>query len=208
LHCWVCTPPRKIRDQFHGYKHTSLSVSCTSVVEAVEVLGISAEAVRGRIRRGTLPLKQEGETIYVLLDAPLDNRTTDDQPNDRTEILIAELQDRVRSLEDANRENGASSPSSLPASPSWRPRRNGQERLRRPPRSRRGPERVPPRCPRCSGGHTAPAGAKTDGGRGARYEHPTGVVGRRRGPPPAPGGRTEAVVARGIRRLGTCPSCM
>jgi hypothetical protein len=24
LHCWVCTPPRKIRAQLHGCKHTSL----------------------------------------------------------------------------------------------------------------------------------------------------------------------------------------
>jgi hypothetical protein len=41
----------------------------------------------------------------VLLDAPLDDCTTVDQPNDRTDLLIAELQDRVRSLEEANREN-------------------------------------------------------------------------------------------------------
>jgi hypothetical protein len=24
--CWVCTPPRKIRRQFHEYKHTSLAL--------------------------------------------------------------------------------------------------------------------------------------------------------------------------------------
>ncbi len=66
------------------------------MAEAAEVLGISAEAVRGRIRQGTLPLEREGETVYVLLDAPLD---------DPTDLLIAELQDRVCSLEKANREN-------------------------------------------------------------------------------------------------------
>jgi hypothetical protein len=33
------------------------------------------------------------------------SRTTCDQLNDHTDILIAELQDRVRSLEEANREN-------------------------------------------------------------------------------------------------------
>lgn len=32
-------------------------------------------------------------------------RTTTDQPTDRTDLLIAELQDRIRSLEEANREN-------------------------------------------------------------------------------------------------------
>jgi hypothetical protein len=84
----------------------------TTVAQAAEVLGISAEAVRGRIRRGTLPVEREGGAVYVLLsDQAADRTTTDqprttaDQPTDRTELLIAELQDRVRSLEEANREN-------------------------------------------------------------------------------------------------------
>jgi hypothetical protein len=81
----------------------------TTVSEAAEVLGISAEAVRGRIRRGTLPVEREGGTVYVLIDRDRTNadqhRTTADRPNDRTDLLIAELQDRVRSLEEANREN-------------------------------------------------------------------------------------------------------
>jgi hypothetical protein len=84
----------------------------TTVAEAAEILGISAEAVRGRIRRGTLPVERESGTVYVLLDHPSEDRTTgdqprttDDQPDDRTDLLIAELQDRVRSLEEANREN-------------------------------------------------------------------------------------------------------
>jgi hypothetical protein len=84
----------------------------TTVAEAAEILGISAEAVRGRIRRGTLPVERESGTVYVLLDHPSEDRTTTDQPrttgdqpDDRTDLLIAELQDRVRSLEEANREN-------------------------------------------------------------------------------------------------------
>jgi hypothetical protein len=84
----------------------------TTVSEAAEILGISAEAVRGRIRRGTIPVEREGGTVYVLLEGTERNRTTgdqsrttDDQPDDRTDLLIAELQDRVRSLEQANREN-------------------------------------------------------------------------------------------------------
>ena len=82
------------------------------MAEAAQILGISAEAVRGRIRRGTLPVEREGGSVYVLLDATVDDRTTGDQartttdqPTDRTEALIAELRDRVRSLEEANREN-------------------------------------------------------------------------------------------------------
>ena len=84
----------------------------TTVAEAAEILGISAEAVRGRIRRGTLPVEKESGTVYVLLEEAEQDRTTADQPrttvdqpDDRTDLLIAELQDRVRSLEEANREN-------------------------------------------------------------------------------------------------------
>ena len=84
----------------------------TTVAEAAEILGISAEAVRGRIRRGTLPVEREAGTVYVLLDTATGNRTTSDQSRttadqygDRTDLLISELQDRVRSLEEANREN-------------------------------------------------------------------------------------------------------
>jgi hypothetical protein len=84
----------------------------TTVAQAAEILGISAEAVRGRIRRGTLPVEREGGTVYVLLEGTVRNstdadqsRTTGDQSTDRTDLLIAELQDRVRSLEEANREN-------------------------------------------------------------------------------------------------------
>jgi hypothetical protein len=83
-----------------------------TVSEAATALGISAEAVRGRIRRGTLPVEREGGTVYVLVstrDHPRttgdQSRTTGDQLDDRTDLLIAELQDRVRSLEEANREN-------------------------------------------------------------------------------------------------------
>jgi len=84
----------------------------TTVSEAAEILGISAEAVRGRIRRGTIPVEREGGTVYVLIAGTErhrttgdQSRTTADQPSDRTGLLIAELQDRVRSLEEANREN-------------------------------------------------------------------------------------------------------
>jgi hypothetical protein len=80
----------------------------TTVSEAAEILGISAEAVRGRIRRGTISVEREGGTVYVLMEDRTtadQHRTTTDQPDDRTDLLIAELRDRVRSLEEANREN-------------------------------------------------------------------------------------------------------
>jgi len=61
-----------------------------------------------RVKRGTLQAEREGRRLYVLLTPDL---TTEPTPT-RTDELIAELRDRVRSLDDqldqereANREN-------------------------------------------------------------------------------------------------------
>jgi hypothetical protein len=71
-------------------------------------LGISEDAVRMRVKRGTLEAEREGRRLYILLTP---DPTTDPTPT-RTDELIAELRDRVRSLEEqmqeereANREN-------------------------------------------------------------------------------------------------------
>jgi hypothetical protein len=78
-----------------------------SVHDAARVLGISEDAVRMRVKRGTLKAEREGSRLYVFLTP---DPTTD--PTDRTDELIDELRDRVRSLEEqlgqereANREN-------------------------------------------------------------------------------------------------------
>jgi hypothetical protein len=78
-----------------------------TVHDAPRRLGISEDAVRMRIKRGTLAADKEGGRLYVLLT---DDPTT--EPTDRTNELISELRDRVRSLEEqmqeeraANREN-------------------------------------------------------------------------------------------------------
>src|SRR5215217_9757988 len=68
-----------------------------TVGEAADALGISSEAVRTRIQRGTLRSIREGGRVFVLFDA---DRT---QPNtvgtaDQT-ALVAELRDRVAFLE-------------------------------------------------------------------------------------------------------------
>jgi hypothetical protein len=65
------------------------------VHEAARRLGISEDAVRMRVKRKTLKSDREGGRLYVLLD---EDPTTD--PTDRTDELLAELRDRVRSLED------------------------------------------------------------------------------------------------------------
>ena len=78
-----------------------------TVHEAARALGISEDAVRMRVKRGTLPSEREDGRLYVFLTSEPTS-----EPTDRTDELIDELRDRVRSLEeqlgqerDANREN-------------------------------------------------------------------------------------------------------
>ena len=78
-----------------------------TVAEASEILGITVEAVRGRIKRKTLEHERDSGTIYVLLDA--DQPTTGRQPADDQSTgqarpgaageLADELRDRIRYLE-------------------------------------------------------------------------------------------------------------
>jgi predicted transcriptional regulator len=70
-----------------------------TVKEAAELLGISPEAVRARIKRGTLHKEKGADgAVYVRLD--------DDRTSDRTSVhdeLVEELRDRVRYLEEESR---------------------------------------------------------------------------------------------------------
>jgi hypothetical protein len=76
-----------------------------SVAEAARILDTSAEAVRGRIKRGTLPSVKEGHTVYVLLSAdqillgqrPGADQTTDQSPYER-DALISEMRGRIEDL--------------------------------------------------------------------------------------------------------------
>src|SRR5215211_768364 len=67
-----------------------------TVPEAAQHLGISVEAVRSRIKRGTLERAKVGGRTWVLLDAA-QVRPVSDRSLGRE--LIDELRDRVRSLE-------------------------------------------------------------------------------------------------------------
>jgi hypothetical protein len=96
----------------HGEPDQDATRRRTTVAEAARLLGISAEAVRGRIRRGTLPVEREGGTVYVLLDEPKPGstttdqpRTTADQPSDRTDLLIATLREQLAQANERDREN-------------------------------------------------------------------------------------------------------
>ncbi len=80
-----------------------------TVREAAGVLGISAEAVRARIRRNTLPHVKDAEgTVYVLLES--DDRTdersygdgTGDSTHDRT-ALVEALQSEISYLREEAR---------------------------------------------------------------------------------------------------------
>jgi hypothetical protein len=84
------------------------SVERLSVVEAAEALGVTRDAIHKRIRRGSIAHEQGDDgRFYVYVDTSTTGteKSTDMSVDDRTDILIAELQDRVRSLEEANREN-------------------------------------------------------------------------------------------------------
>jgi hypothetical protein len=70
------------------------------VAQAAEILGITVEAVRGRIKRRTLDHERHSGTVYVLLHA--DQMPTGRQPGDdqaRPAALADELRDRIHYLE-------------------------------------------------------------------------------------------------------------
>jgi hypothetical protein len=77
--------------------------------EAAELLGVSKDAMRMRVKRGTLRSeKGENGRVYVWVNVNPDADPNTVHPQGEVEIwweLIDELRDRVRSLEDANREN-------------------------------------------------------------------------------------------------------
>ena len=89
-----------------------------TVAEAARLLGLSAEAVRMRIKRGTLASEKVGSTVYVLLDTD-PTRSNADKTTDRTaetttdqtslvEVLrdqVAYLREQLDQEREANREN-------------------------------------------------------------------------------------------------------
>ena len=80
------------------------------VNEAADVLGLTVEAIRGRIRRGTIEHERDGDRVYVLVpdDRPPTNRDKPrDQPHDQhpdeaapMRELVEELRDHIADLRD------------------------------------------------------------------------------------------------------------
>jgi hypothetical protein len=85
-----------------------------TVAQASEILGVTVEAVRGRIKRGTLEHERHSGTVYVLLHAdqmPTGRQPGDDQTNDQPQsdgtVLISELRahnDTLRGQLEAERQ--------------------------------------------------------------------------------------------------------
>ncbi len=85
------------------------------MAEAADALGISVDAVRSRVKRGTIDHEREGGRVYVLLDAdesrPGQDQDTDqvgDQgttaAEDRTDELIATLREQLQAERQAHAE--------------------------------------------------------------------------------------------------------
>jgi hypothetical protein len=85
-----------------GESDTPNDISRYTVPEAAQALGISPEAVRNRLSRGTLKSVKEAGTVYVLLETDR-TRHTGDRPNDRSTDtppgLVDQMQARIDSLE-------------------------------------------------------------------------------------------------------------
>jgi hypothetical protein len=98
--------------------HPNTAQTRVTVAEAAQLLGLSAEAVRSRVQRGTVKSTKVGNTVYVLLDEPAQMRPNADEDTARTGAqahtnsdqteFIASMQDQIdtlkRELEDRKEE--------------------------------------------------------------------------------------------------------
>jgi hypothetical protein len=87
-----------------------------SVYDAAATMGVTVDAIRKRIARGTIPYERDEDgRVWVLVDTDqgvVSNVQDTDQPQSTTSALISEMHARVESLErqleqerEANREN-------------------------------------------------------------------------------------------------------
>jgi hypothetical protein len=97
------------RTEDHTDEQTTVTVS-----DAAEILGLSTEAVRMRVKRGTLASTKIGGTVYVLLDGPNErpnvkpnarpNDGTNGRPNPRPNVeahpMVANLREHNADLRD------------------------------------------------------------------------------------------------------------
>jgi hypothetical protein len=84
-----------------GEDDTPRDVSRLTVPDAARALGISPEAVRNRLSRGTLESVKVQGTVYVLIDSDRARHIVDiptDRPGE-SDALISQMQGRIDSLE-------------------------------------------------------------------------------------------------------------
>jgi hypothetical protein len=88
-----------------GEDRTETGRHRVSVAEAARILDTTAEAIRSRIKRGTLSSTKEGASVYVLLSPdqmalgqrPYNARTTDQSQYER-DALMSEMRGRIEDL--------------------------------------------------------------------------------------------------------------
>lgn len=88
-----------LRDQFPTRGDRAMTRQRFTVPEAAEALGVSVEAIRGRLKRRSLQSEREGRRTYVLLSDEDMSRPVNDTSSDRA-ALIDELRDRLRFTEE------------------------------------------------------------------------------------------------------------
>ena len=88
-----------------GDNNTPPDISRLTVPEATRQMGISPEAVRNRLSRGTLRSVRENGTVYVLLKVDRTDRTrhtgdtSTDRPPDMSRELLEEMRGRTEALQ-------------------------------------------------------------------------------------------------------------
>jgi len=85
-----------------------------TVTEAAEILGITVEAVRGRIKRGTIGHERTDDGVFVWLDTDqfeTRREPDEDRTNDRAQLVealraqVADLREQLAAERAANSEN-------------------------------------------------------------------------------------------------------
>jgi hypothetical protein len=101
-----------------GEERPQTSRQRVTVAQAAEILGVTVEAIRGRIKRGTLKHERHSGTVYVLLEAdqstnrtrPDNDQTADRLQSDSTALIsakdetIATLRDQLEAERQAHAE--------------------------------------------------------------------------------------------------------
>src|SRR5215213_5200617 len=98
---------RRVDHRGVGEDRSQTSRQRVTVAQAAEILGVTVEAVRGRIKRKTLEHERHSGTVYVLLHAdqmptgrqPGDDQTTD-QPQSDSTALISAKDETIATLRD------------------------------------------------------------------------------------------------------------